>query len=331
MRGRRSPGGRRWGQIAMPALWLIPSMLLFVYLVYDLAKLSSEKIRQQFALDAAATLEMEAYTDLFNRLAYLNGIFPQRIFRGGMGSGGGNASQYPSASRPLSYADKIWPIRFGGRPGANTPNPPSNFGILHMNPSGAAAVSLASAERVAFGYVTIYRHIGDVAAAQKVVFENAILKNHSLLRKSLFMNLRKPDDESACAQSAEDCGDEPVSSFKKVRIRMHYLSGFKHCKVTISIGGKSYAGVLDSSFAFGGSGLWQLATVPPEDLELVEKGWVVKHHFVPPENYYGIDFLEESDPYVRAHVATRGKNDHGEKIASVWPDTTPRYYTRMKP
>lgn len=75
----------RAGQIVMPALLLFPTLMLFVYLIYETAKLSREKIRHQFAMDAAAFVEMANYSDFLNRTAYVNGAFPMRIFDEGYG------------------------------------------------------------------------------------------------------------------------------------------------------------------------------------------------------------------------------------------------------
>ncbi|HEX4047694.1 MAG TPA: hypothetical protein VH309_07670 [Elusimicrobiota bacterium] len=76
------PRGRR-GQIVIPALLIFPTLMLFVYLIYETAKLSREKIRHQFAMDAAAFVEMTNYSDFLNRTAYVNGAFPMRIFEEG--------------------------------------------------------------------------------------------------------------------------------------------------------------------------------------------------------------------------------------------------------
>src|SRR6185312_11857343 len=73
----------RAGQIFIPAMLMFPTLFLFVYLIYETAKLSREKIRHQFALDAAAFVEMTNYSDFLNRTAYVNGAFPMRIFEEG--------------------------------------------------------------------------------------------------------------------------------------------------------------------------------------------------------------------------------------------------------
>src|SRR5882762_4250727 len=75
----KRPLSRR-GQIVIPALFIFPTLMLFVFLIFETAKLSREKIRHQFAVDAAAFVEMSNYSDFLNRSAYVNGAFPMRIF-----------------------------------------------------------------------------------------------------------------------------------------------------------------------------------------------------------------------------------------------------------
>lgn len=74
-------GLKRAGQVLVPSIFVIPTLLLFVYLIFETAKISREKIRQQFAVDSAAFIQMGDYTNFFNRTAYVNGAFPYRIFK----------------------------------------------------------------------------------------------------------------------------------------------------------------------------------------------------------------------------------------------------------
>lgn len=62
---------------------MFPTLMLFVFLLFETAKVSRYKIRHQFAVDAAAFVEMTNYSDFLNRTAYVNGAFPMRIFREG--------------------------------------------------------------------------------------------------------------------------------------------------------------------------------------------------------------------------------------------------------
>ncbi|PIU20679.1 MAG: hypothetical protein COT18_00975 [Elusimicrobia bacterium CG08_land_8_20_14_0_20_59_10] len=90
---------RRRGQILIPSLLVIPSLMIFIYLLFETAKISREKIRQQFAIDSAAFIQMGDYTNLLNRTAYVNGAFPYRIFKEKYGCGaGGNTFTNTSGS-----------------------------------------------------------------------------------------------------------------------------------------------------------------------------------------------------------------------------------------
>jgi hypothetical protein len=101
-------------------MFLIPTFMLFVFLIYETAKLSRVKIRHQFAVDAAAFVEMTNYSDFLNRSAYVNGAFPMRIFWEGfhdtkmdcMGRDPCPAPPISTAPAPLSeilFADGAYP------------------------------------------------------------------------------------------------------------------------------------------------------------------------------------------------------------------------------
>jgi hypothetical protein len=327
------PRGRR-GQIAPPSLLVFPSLFLLVFLLVEIGRLSREKIRSQFALDASATVETEQYSDLLNRMAYINGAFPDRIFKEAYGPIWGekfSAGLFPGTYQTPGPGDEQWNIRFGeGRAYANVPDPPVNFGYLHMAPEGTGALQLDKATQIAADYISVYQWLGRVAAAQKMMFERIVEKSHPFMRRSLFMNLAGPGNLPGCG-SVETCGNEPVSSFRNLHIRTHFIQGFKHCPVVVTIGGESYVGELKGAFVFQGSGLFQLQTVPQADLDMLKRGWLVRQHWVPPKNSYGVDFrgLVPGDgsgnpyPFVRAWVSVSG--------GKVWPDPMPRFQARLNP
>ena len=91
---------RRDGQITLPALLVFPTLFLFIYLCFETTKLSREKIRHQFALDAAAFVEATNYSDFLNRTAYVNGAFPMRIFEQAYGGVSGDGT--------VNNGDIIW-------------------------------------------------------------------------------------------------------------------------------------------------------------------------------------------------------------------------------
>ena len=120
----------RAGQIIIPAMLIFPTLFLFVYLIYETAKLSREKIRHQFAMDAAVYVEMANYSDFLNRSAYVNGAFPMRIFEEGYGDF--QADLKPGFSQKISYAAMLFnngafPHLNGTYQDGHTPETNANF------------------------------------------------------------------------------------------------------------------------------------------------------------------------------------------------------------
>ena len=154
------PWKSRTGQIVIPAMLLFPTLFLFVYLIYETAKLSREKIKHQFAMDAAAFVEATNYSDFLNRTAYVNGAFPMRIFDEGFKTTMIDCDQLDGCSGPKSLweimckngdfpmaggtcdpgakneykSEKSWDIAFGGLTGMgkNFGDPPDVGGTLEI-------------------------------------------------------------------------------------------------------------------------------------------------------------------------------------------------------
>ena len=113
------PWRSRGGQIVIPAMLLFPTLFLFVYLIFETAKLSREKIRHQFAMDAAAFVEAANYSDFLNRTAYVNGAFPMRIYEEGYDTFMADPKDDGNASLKVSYAELLY--RNGIFPRSQTP------------------------------------------------------------------------------------------------------------------------------------------------------------------------------------------------------------------
>ncbi len=69
----------RKAQILLPSVLLAPIFILVVYLLFEVAKVSMTKIRQQFALDNAAYSQMSAASTYLNAVAMVNGPLPYRV------------------------------------------------------------------------------------------------------------------------------------------------------------------------------------------------------------------------------------------------------------
>ena len=190
--------------MAIPSLFVIPSLFLFVYLIFETAKLSREKIRHQFAVDAAAFIEMTNYSDFLNRSAYVNGAFPQRIFEEGfygtpielksntsgtlpnsMGMAGDRLYEilykngaFPADPEKAAQAaldeESTWFLKFGGTgEGKNQVNPNMQSGrleLLTMQDALDYWISWDEAQDIYKLYVQIYQLLGSVEDAQFSVF-----------------------------------------------------------------------------------------------------------------------------------------------------------------
>lgn len=69
----------RKAQILLPSVLLAPIFILVIYLLFETAKVSMTKVRQQFALDNAAYSQMSAASTYLNAVAMVNGPLPYRV------------------------------------------------------------------------------------------------------------------------------------------------------------------------------------------------------------------------------------------------------------
>ncbi len=67
-------------QILLPSVLLAPIFVLVIYLLFETAKVSMTKVRQQFALDNAAYSQVSSASTYLNAIAMVNGPLPYRVF-----------------------------------------------------------------------------------------------------------------------------------------------------------------------------------------------------------------------------------------------------------
>ena len=292
----------RRGQLAIPALVILPSLFLFVYLLVDTARLSRDKIRRQLALDAGASQEIALYSDLLNRLAYINGPFPDRVFKELTVSSVRYYQDYAIGLFPASFGrvsedSPRWVFRFGpGRDYLNVEDPTRLDGIFFINQEHAGP-------RMAV-FSKVYSLLGDLASSHIKVFDG-LTARHALLRRSIWMNVGKtkecPDPES-CAEEAADC-------FTPLPVIIHYISGYEDNDD-------------DEKVHYPPPGLFQLATVSRAKLREFREGLVIRQSWVPGGNYFNVTF-DDPMPYVRNTVMFDG--------GRLWTDPTPKFHTQLQP
>ncbi len=360
---RLSPLALRRGQIIIPSLLVIPSLFLFVYLIFETAKLSREKIRHQFAVDSAAFIQMGDYTNLFNRTAYVNGTFPYRVFKevyecppnDHLQKTDGNgqecpfdmlyrAGNFPKYSGDIQGAaptqlddEKKWDIRFHGTRGAMNKNPPDFDETLTLV-TEQQGIKLYVFWDPIIGvykfYAQFYTLLGQIEKSQITVFER-LTENFNFFRKSYYLNTGECREGNAAG-----CAEDGVSGFKANAIReddnfhMHYIEKIRFwAKVPQSGIPPYYVGKTNPSIDIK---LFQLATIDNLTLENAGNGYHIYQGWDVDSNYFNVDFNAEvpctnmSRPCVHAMVASQCP-DLGSGNNCVWPSPTPKYQTRLYP
>ena len=234
----------RRGQILIPSLLIIPSLMLFIYLIFETTKLSREKIRQQFALDSAAFIQMGDYTNILNRTAYVNGAFPYRIFKEAYDCQSGcttgleencirrtnelgavctyamlyDAGAIPKYSGDVAYQQAVsldnkskWEIAFKDPPRDSiNKNPPTVDDTLTLITSDEGIhlyIFWDPATGIYKFYAQVYTMLGMVEESQMTVFER-LTENFNFFRKSYYLNANTQE----CVDNPNTCGEDGIKS-----------------------------------------------------------------------------------------------------------------------
>jgi len=237
------PFARRGGQILIPSLLVIPSLLLFVYLLFETTKISREKIRQQFATDSAAFIQMGDYTNLLNRTAYVNGAFPYRIFKEAFDCPGPDGTNkklkksddsgevcaykmlYEAGGFPKHKDDHEGedPISLDGNPKWEIDFDSSRTDFYNKNPGSQINVPLFTMitrqqginimvwfKEQGIGYYKFYSQVysllGSVEESQYIVFER-LTTGFNFFRKSYYLNANTQE----CVSNPQACGEDGIS------------------------------------------------------------------------------------------------------------------------
>jgi len=361
-RRRRS----RAGQIVIPAMLIFPTLFLFVYLIYETAKLSREKIRHQFAMDAAAFVEMTNYSDFLNRTAYVNGAFPMRIFEEGYGDFPAECEGKVEHCEKVMYADILyhngafprslsskhsyssegsWDIAYpepkngGGGP----PELPGTFELFSLDDANKYWHQWDLATEIYKLWVQIYSLLGSVEDAQFSVLKR-LSGDHSFMKKSYWLNTGDPINDAAGLARSFDVALGDFNSAVKpyCQTRLNYW-GNRHLGGT---GIQPYTPahtdpVVDLPTSAGCSqGVFQVMYVEPNTIKklrdkngdypglLLWMSWSI-----PQKNYWNVDFptlMNHASPQGTLRTTISLQGDPANKPA-VWPYPTPKFQVRQFP
>jgi hypothetical protein len=363
----RAPRGRR-GQIVIPALLLFPTLMLFVYLIYETAKLSREKIRHQFALDAAAFVEMTNYSDFLNRTAYVNGAFPMRIFEQGYDDFPAECEGKVEHCESISYAEilyrngifprsqsgkksykdeLVWDIAYGGAGAGKNSNPPQLQDPVELTTKDDANkfwLPFDVATEIYKLYVQVFSLLGSVEDAQWQVLKRLSKdSNHSFLQKSYWLNTGDPVNYGAdLARTWEVAMGDFKATAHCVR-KLNY-TGNRHLGGTGIQQVRPYAVDppvdLPDSPGCSGGGLFQLMTVEDSMIKKLKERNGSEYPGIPlsvawqlpGKNYFNVDFARMPQHFRvgRPEVHTTVSVGVGSR-ASVWPNPTPKFQVRQFP
>ncbi|MGC9070951.1 MAG: hypothetical protein ACP5IO_06555 [Elusimicrobiales bacterium] len=238
---------RRKAQLLLPSVLVIPSLIIFIYLLYETTKISREKIRTQFALDSAAFVQMQDYTNFLNRTAYVNGAFPYRIFKeewdcrtsqdflqrtddrgmvcpytmfweqGVFPSWKDDVIGQPPPSSHFDNAGK-WEIEYNQQPtelvenprpqNLNTSNPSFPDELIFINPKQAQRIYIFWDPSL--NYYKFYAQVYlTLGTVEEAQFAvfQRLTEKMSFFRKSFYLNAAT----KKCQDYPETCGDEALS------------------------------------------------------------------------------------------------------------------------
>lgn len=347
-------------QIVLPAILLIPTILLVIYLLFETAKLSREKIRHQFALDTSAFMELTSTSFYLNVAAYVNGAFPFRLFSenlepdkpkfGLRGSGDDNKELtlydlfYMGGAFPAMEAyssepkdtDTEWEIDYyDGDIGRDNPRADWNSGGAPSIDEETAfpVMSKALAEKYDIGwnqdaiklYILIYYMLGRTYESQKSAYAK-LTKGGEFFRKGYYLNAHD------CKLS--ECGRQGAALFKNYiakttpvyikNIEFYYSNPEDYSEKLIPI-----TLDLEKEEIFEGK-LFQYAYVDKSytsSLRKLYKGIDITQPFKAPQNYFKVN-LNRYHPRNHVRVALQCTKEENN---CVWPNPTPKYQVRIFP
>lgn len=344
---------------------IFPTLVLFVYLIYETAKLSREKIKHQFAIDAAAFVEMANYSDFLNRTAYVNGAFPMRIMQQGYNDW--KAEPKPD-KEAMTFGEMLWKngvyprSRSGGASKESFSATEKSWDIAYDDASPSAGrnseepnvddtLELFKAEDAYKYYVfkdfvseyfsmwnSVYSLLGSVEEAQYQVLKRLTTDTrHSFLQKSYWLNTGDPPSYGALLAGSFD------ASLGEFKTKSHCVRNVKATGMYYKAGG----GLSSEKFTLmewtptgpgcTGGGIFQMQSVDKQVIQRMRSpnggneypGIPLTLAWPFPEkNYFNVDFkgVMGTAPILHTTVSVGVASE-----ASVWPNPTPKFQVRQYP
>lgn len=352
-------------QIVLPAILLIPTILLVIYLLFETAKLSREKIRHQFALDTSAFVELTSTSQYLNSTAYVNGAFPFRLFGENLDptgketmfgtrdnpddkkltlydlfyQGGAFPAMEAYDSEPKD-SDTEWELDFYDGPeaaGADGSNPRQGWNsatppkVDDSKPYPIMSKKLADQYAIGWNpeaiklYVLIYYFLSRIYEDQKTAYLK-LVKGGEFFRKGYYLNT------GDCKLS--ECGKQGSKIFKDYIAKTNpvYIKNIEFYFVNPDDNSdetKTITLNLEEEKMFEGK-LFQYVYADKgylNKLRKLYKGVDIEQPFTVPNNYFNVN-LERYRPHNHVRVALQCTKEDNN---CIWPNPTPKYQVRIFP
>lgn len=357
----------RKAQILLPSVLLAPIFILVIYLLFETAKVSMTKVRQQFALDNAAYSQISSASTYLNAVAMTNGPLPYRVMlfykdkkldptptareRGRQPvsvfelfyHGGGVPTIAPDyntgINNPPTAEQEDWGIRYDPN---NQEYPRSNWEKEQPQlPSSDEWVPVMSKElvndyyfpalqvatTVIKNYVETYANVGAIYQAQSYVYKE-VSKNAIMFREAYYLN------SNDCKKA--DCGRQSAAQLRKYLTLSTTPFELDKVRFYASDSGLSgeHGGALNLDFPMSEVikiKLFQFAYLDASSrskLRTLGRGVILKQPFKLPKNHFNINLEQKYKPYVRNTVILSCPRSNNN---CVWPKPLPKYNVTLDP
>lgn len=347
------PVKNKKAQIVLPALLLIPTILLVIYLLFETTKVSKEKIRHQFALDTSSFVEMTSLSTYLNATAYVNGAFPFRLFRDFFEANNpqlkpeeysGNSSNlqpvslydyyYQAGAFPAmsdynsspKATDTKWDLHYYGDTRKEWEKDIPKVDDDKFYPINSE--ELAKTHQAYWDveilqlYFMVYYYLGNIYEDQKKVYER-LVKDNEFFRKGYYYNTGN------CSLS--ECGKEGAQKLKNYFIKTEPLYISKVSIFYKQQNGQEQEIQLDlKEKQLMGGKIFQLAYLAKgskEKMRELYKGIDITQRFTLSNNTFNINLMKYN-PRVHTKIAIQCTNESNN---CVWPAPTSKYQVRQYP
>ncbi len=357
----------RKAQILLPSVLLAPIFILVIYLLFETAKVSMTKVRQQFALDNAAYSQLSAASTYLNAVALANGPLPYRVMlyykdqkvnptetaaqRGRQPisifelfyHGGGVPAIGPDYDTGINGPPKAESVDWGvhydssneeyprGDWEKDQPRAPgSDEWVPVMSKSLVNDYyfpALKFGTLVIQNYLETYVRVGSIYESQSYVYKE-VSKNAIMFREAYYLNTNDCKKSDCARQSAAQ-----LRPYIDLRTKPFELDKIRFYGSDSGFSGE-HGGALNLDLPMTEvikTKLFQFAYLEPSSrskLRTLARGVVLKQPFKLPKNHFNINLEQKYKPYVR-NTAVLECPRAGNNC--VWPNPLPKYTVTLNP